>query len=190
MKIYFTDQSEKFPQHLAHFIQQPVMYYNKAKLTEKTTIVLIDTSKELGDLDKDFFFNYKIFPPRIMTYLTQWNFESRQMTVGDTIVQQAFIPPFPQCSQKIIFGVRINRIINDSARIGFSYETLAGHVEKGMATFTLEKTGEKKIIFKVQTYSTPGNFLTQLAGPIFSVPYQAFCTRQALLHVKQQIEKL
>ena len=164
------------------------MKYDRSKLTEKTTEIPIHTTKELQELNTDFFFDYKIFPSNIMTCLTQWAIEKREMQIGDTIVQQAFIPPFRHVSQKIIFGVRINDIINEPTRIGFSYETLNGHVEKGISIFTIEKTAEQKTIFKVHTFSQPGNLLTKLVGPIFSVPYQTYCTRRGLVNVKQQLE--
>ena len=83
-----------------------------------STIVYGTLNLEVQELNTDFFFDYKIFPGSIMSYLTQWNFEKRQMQIGDTIVQQAFIPPFRHLPQKIIFGVRINDIINEPARIG------------------------------------------------------------------------
>jgi hypothetical protein len=188
MRIYLTDQSKQFPKHLEFMKGQSVMDYEKAGLVEKITIIPVDTGKELQELNTDFFFEYKIFPTRILTFLTQWNFQNREMRVGDTIVQQAFIPPFGRVSQKIIFGVRINEIIKEPNRIGFSYETLKGHVEKGVSIFTIERT-DNKIVFKVHTFSSPGNFLTRLLGPILSVPYQAYCTRQGLLNVKRQLEK-
>jgi hypothetical protein len=188
MRIYLVDQSKRFPQHLEFLKGQPVMHYDKARLVEKTTVISIHTTRELQELNTDFFFDYKIFPTSIMTFLTQWNFEYRKMQVGDTIVQQAFIPPLRQFSQKIIFGVRINEIINKPTKLGFSYETLIGHVEKGISIFTIEKTPEQKTIFKVHTFSTPGNLLTQLFGPVLSVPYQTFCTRRGLLNVKRQLE--
>lgn len=188
MKIFLTDQAKKFPQHLELLKRQPVMQYERSKLTEKTTVIPIDTTRELQELNTDFFFDYKIFPNNIMTYLTQWAFEKRQMLIGDTIVQQAFIPPFGHLSQKIVFGVRINEIINEPTRIGFSYETLNGHVEKGISMFTIEKTADEKTIFKVHTFSQPGNLLTKFVGPVFSVPYQTFCTRRGLLNVKRQLE--
>lgn len=188
MKIYLTDQAKNFSQHLEFLKGQPVMKYDRSKLTEKRTVIPIDTTKELQELNTDFFFNYKIFPSNIMTYLTQWVFEKRKMQIGDTIVQQAFIPPFRLFSQKIIFGVRINDIINEPTRIGFSYETLNGHVEKGISLFTIEKSADRKTIFKVHTFSQPGNLLTKLVGPVFSVPYQTFCTRQGLSNVKRQLE--
>lgn len=188
MKIYFTDQTKKFPQHLEFLKRQSVMEYDMSKLTEKITSIPIDTTKGLNELNTDFFFEYKIFPGNILTYLTQWTAERRNMQIGDTIVQQAFIPPFQNFSQKIIFGVRINEIINEPTRIGFSYETLNGHVEKGISIFTIEQTADKETIFKVHTFSKPGNLLTKLVGPAFSVPYQTFCTRQGLLNVKRQLE--
>ena len=188
MQVYLTDQSSKFSQHLERLKLEPIMNYNLAELTEKITEISIDTTKDLNELNSEFFFDYNIFPGRIMTYLTEWSYEKRHMQIGDTIVQQAFIPPFKHLSQKIIFGVRINEIINEPTRIGFSYETLHGHVEKGLSIFTLEKTNNNGTIFKVHTFSKPGNFLTKLVGPMFSVPYQTFCTRQALLNVKRQLE--
>ena len=188
MKIYLTDQSKKFPQHLEFLKMQPVMKYDSLSLIEKITIIEINTTSEFWDLNTDFFFNYAIFPENIITCLTQWTFEKRQMQIGDTIVQQAFIPPIKGWSQKIIFGVRINNIINESTRIGFSYETLNGHVEKGISTFTIEKTSDKKTIFKIHTFSKPGNLLTRSAGPIFSLPYQKYCTTQALANVKRKLE--
>ncbi|WP_207427621.1 DUF1990 family protein [Pedobacter sp. SYSU D00535] len=122
-----------------------------------------------------------------MSFKTEWGYFGREMRVGDTIVQQAYIPPFRTFSQKIIFGVRIKQVINEVGKKGFSYETLEGHVEKGISIFTIEEI-EKQLSFKIETFSTPGNFLTKLLGPIISVPYQTFCTRAALENVKRQIE--
>ena len=70
----------------------------------------------MTDLNTDFFFDYKIFPSNILTFLAQWTYEKRKMQIGDTIVQQALIPPFRHFSQKIVFGVRINVIINEPTK--------------------------------------------------------------------------
>jgi hypothetical protein len=188
MKLYLSDQTKKFPQHLEFFKRQKVKPYDREKLTEKTTIIPIDTAKKLHELPVDILFEYKIFPENIMSYLTQWAFENRQIQIGDTIVQQAFIPPFRHLSQKIIFGVRINNIINEPERIGFSYETLEGHVEKGISIFTIETASDQKTVFKIHTFSQPGTLLTKLIGPVLSIPYQTFCTRQGLLNIKRQLE--
>ena len=187
MRLYLSDQTKKFPQHLEFLQRQKVKPYDKEKLTEKTSIIPLDTTKKLHEIPADILFDYKIFPNNIMSYLTQWTFEKRQIQIGDTVVQQAYIPPFRHLSQKIIFGVRINNIINEPEKIGFSYETLEGHIEKGISIFTIE-TADQKMVFKIHTFSQPGTLLTKLIGPILSVPYQTFCTRQGLLNVKRQLE--
>lgn len=163
------------------------MDYDKSRLTDKISFIDIDSPKKLDDLKFDFLFDYQIFPDNIMTFRNQWTDENRKMKIGDTIAQQVYIPSTKTFSQKIIFGVRINEIIDQADRKGFSYETLEGHVEKGVSTFTVEQL-DNKIIFKIQTYSTPGNILTKLLGPIFSVPFQTFCTKSALKNVKRQLE--
>jgi hypothetical protein len=188
MKIYLTDQQKKFKQHLDILKTWKIMDYDKSKLIAKITSIEIVTTKKIDQLNLGFLFDYQIFPNNIMIHKTQWEDEKREMKVDDTIVQQVFIPPTKILSQKIIFGVRINEIFNQEDKKGFSYETLEGHVEKGVSTFSVEQIN-KRIIFKVQTYSTPGNILTKLLGPIFSVPYQTFCTKAALKNVKRQIEK-
>jgi len=165
------------------------MTYDTTRLVKKVTTINLITTKTISELDLTFLFNYQIFPDNIMAFKTQWQDENRKMKVGDTIVQQACIPPLKAFSQKIIFGVRISEIINLPNKKGFSYETLEGHVEKGISIFTIEQLNDERI-FKIQTYSTPGNFLTRLLGPVFSVPYQTFCTRKALRHVKRQIEHI
>jgi hypothetical protein len=186
MKIYITDQANRFGTLLADLITKPAMPFDKRKLKEKTTTIKIKTTKSLDLLNLDFLYDYKIFPPNIMTYMTEWGIEKRKMQIGDTILQQALIPPTIHFSQKIIFGVRINKIIDEKDSRGFSYETIEGHVEKGESTFTVEQTAQG-LIFKIQTFSEPGNLLTKLVGPVFTVPYQAYCTRKALENVRQQI---
>jgi len=163
------------------------MQYDRRKLNEKVTTIEINADKRLEKLALGFLFDYKIFPANIMTFKTQWGMEKRKMQAGDTILQQALIPPTRFFSQKIVFGVRINKIIDEADRKGFSYETIEGHVEKGESTFTVERTAQG-LIFKIQTFSEPGNLLTKLVGPIFTVPYQAYCTRKALVNVRRQIE--
>lgn len=187
MRIYLTNQDQKLAAHLDALKRKPVMGYDRARLKKKTTTIKVDIADPFEGEGMRVLFGYRIFPEHIMTFLTQWDQERRSMQVGDTITQQVYLPPIQQFSQKIVFGVRISEIIDERERKGFSYETLEGHVERGISTFTLERL-EDRVIFKIQTYSTPGNMLTRLVGPIFSVPYQAYCTKAALEHVKKQVE--
>ena len=186
MKIFLTDQHHNFDQLLPGLIGQPVMKYDLTTLREKIDEIELPTKKSPGELDLDFLFNYKVFPPGIMSHRAQWIKEERMMKIGDTLLQQVFIPPLRHFSQKIIFGVRINAIFDEPLKRGYSYETLEGHVEKGMSIFTIEQRGGKTI-FKIHSFSGPGTWLSAMMAPIFSLRYQAYCTRMALENVRREI---
>lgn len=113
MRVYLKNQINNLNRHLENLKSKRVMHYDKNKLVEKITEIEITSSKSLNELNLDFFFNYKIFPDNILIFKTEWNLENRKMKIGDSIVQQAFLPPIITFSQKVIFGVRINEIINE-----------------------------------------------------------------------------
>ncbi len=139
MKIFLFDQKTRFNFHLNELKSSKVMVYNKLQLKEKKSFIKIETSKKIEEIDLKVLFEYSIFPSNILTFKSQWNQENRTMQIGDTIVQQIFLPPIKKFSQKIVVGVRINEIIPEVDKVGFSYETLEGHVEKGISTFTIEQ---------------------------------------------------
>ncbi|MNU68599.1 hypothetical protein D3C71_579680 [compost metagenome] len=188
MKISFLNQTKRFPEHLNKLKEAQVMPYDRNLLVEKNSFIEIEEISKLSQLNTAAFFDYRIFPEQILSAYAQWTDEKRKIQIGDTIVQQVFLPPFPVFSQKAIFGVRIQELINESNRIGFSYETLEGHVEKGISYFLLEET-DNRVVFRIRTFSKPGNFLSKLLGPLFSIPYQTYCTRKALENVKQDLQK-
>ncbi|WP_222101973.1 DUF1990 family protein [Fluviicola chungangensis] len=187
MKIAFTNQKKKFKKYLEELKKVPVMHYEKDRLVEKISSIEIPTERTLEEINLDPFFDYRIFPDHILTGYPQWRDEGRTMKANDTILQQVYLPPFPKFSPKALFGVRIKDLIREENRCGFSYETLQGHVECGISYFILEE-GKGKIIFKIRTFSKPGNFLTALLGPVFSAPYQTYCTKKALRNVKRILE--
>lgn len=174
--------------HIKLLKSKQIMRFDRSQLREKVSTIEIKTTKNLEQLDLDFLYNYRIFPSHILVFKTQWEAENRLMQVGDTIAQQVYIPPIKRFSQKIIFGVRINEIINQKDKKGFSYETLEGHVEKGVSIFTIEEI-DQKVIFKIHTFSTPGNLLTKMLSFVFTLPYQTYCTNSALKNVRMQLEK-
>lgn len=188
MKIYLLDQSANFAKHLDQLKRVPVMAYEQSQLTEKTSAVTVRINKNLEALNTDFLFDYQIFPSHIMSHACEWKLQQRAMQEGDTIVQQICLPPTLGFSQKLIFGVRICQILKKPGLLSFSYETLEGHVEKGRSTFSLIQTGVDKIEIRIHTFSKPGHFLSKLVGPIFSIPYQNYCTKQALIHMRSQLE--
>jgi uncharacterized protein (UPF0548 family) len=188
MNISAFDQTNQFVFYLQKFKNSGVIQYDQAQLASKKTCIIIDTKRSFEVISIPLY-AYQIFPKNIMTHFTQWAHEEREMKEGDTVVQQIFIPPFKALSQKIICGVRIKEIISEPNRKGFSYETLLGHVEKGISIFTLEKIGTE-VFFVIETFSAPANLLAKWLKHVFSLPYQAYCTKKALQYLKRNIEML
>src|SRR5690606_37530085 len=155
-------------------------------LTERISTITIP-AHQLQALDTSFFFDYSIFPPNIMMHLTEWQHERRSIRPGDTIVQQVYLPPWKGLSQKLVFGVRVCEVKDEPGKKSFSYETLQVHVEKGISSFSIEQSTEG-IIIQIQTWSAPGHVLSRVLAPVFSLPYQAFCTRRALMYMKEQLK--
>jgi hypothetical protein len=156
-----------------------------ATLPEKTSEIALGYSGPISSCRTDFLFVYDIFPRFLMRAEPQWVRENRAMRVGDIIVQRAVLPPigFGLCAE---FAVRISALISEPNKLGFAYETLAGHLERGLSEFYLEeRAGE--LFFVIHTYSEPAHWLSRLGRP-FSLVYQKWCTQQALKHVKRQFQ--
>ena len=159
-------------------------FSSAATLPEKTSEIALGYSAPISACHADFLFAYDIFPRFLMRAEPQWIREGRAMRVGDIIVQRAVLPPigFGLCAE---FAVRISALINTPSKLGFAYETLAGHLERGVSEFYFEEHAGK-LFFIIHTHSEPAHWLSRFGGGIFSSPYQRWCTRQALKHVKQR----
>jgi|TARA_R110000787_G_C13414078_1_gene444411 hypothetical protein len=184
MKIYLSDQSNRFQKHLEALKPINIIPYNKKLLTHKSDSIELDCN--FPDFNFKEFFNYRIFPSNILSAYPQWIHEGRSIQVGDTIVQQINIPPFERLTQRIIVGVRIKEVFNSDKCKGFSYETLQGHVEKGISLFQVEHINNKTI-FRIETYSEPAQPMLKLFQP-FSSWYQDCCTKMALKNITSSLK--
>jgi uncharacterized protein (UPF0548 family) len=119
-----------------------------------------------------------------MRFDAEWQKESRNMAVGDVILQRALIPPigFGLCLE---FAVRVSALIDEETRIGFVYETLSGHAESGVSEFYFEERSGQ-MFFTIHTFSQPGHWTSRIGRRWFTLPYQAWCTRRALNHVRRR----
>ena len=128
-----------------------------ATLPEKTSEISLGHFGSLSSCRTDFLFAYNIFPRFLMRAEAQWIRERRTMRIGDIIVQRAVLPPigFGVCAE---FAVRISAFIGEPSKLGFAYETLAGHLERGVSEFYFEeRAGE--ILFVVHTHPEPAHWL-------------------------------
>lgn len=178
MKIFSTDQKYNLPKYIECFKSCETIKYTKDTLKHKTRTAIILQHSSFTTLSLHDFFNYKIFPPNILQAYPQWVHENREMKVNDVIIQQIQVPPFISFSQKIIMGVRIKEIFHSNTCQGFAYETLEGHVEKGISIFKIE-SNSNVLTFTIETYSASSNFVLSIFQPLASL-YQDYCTKKAL----------
>jgi hypothetical protein len=153
-------------------------------LPEKLTSVELGAAVPLAELRTDFLFDYDVFPKTILRSAAEWHKGGRAMQVGDMIVQRAFFPPtgFGVCME---FAVRVAEIFRTETKLGFAYETLEGHAERGRSEFYFEER-DGRMAFIIHTFSEPGIWWARLFGRVLMLPYQAWCTRRALRRVKRR----
>jgi uncharacterized protein (UPF0548 family) len=159
-------------------------YFADARaLPEATTRIGLGAAGPIARWKTEFLFDYRVFPAAIMRFEAEWRKHGRGMAVGDIIVQRAVIPPigFGFCLE---FAVRVCALLEEERRRGFAYETLSGHAESGLSAFYIEEI-EGELFFTIHTFSQPGHWTSRLARRFFTLPYQAWCTRRALQHVRR-----
>lgn len=185
MKVFLTPQHSSYATHLQWAKNLPVVPYSSDAVVHKISSINIKGHTTLATIDARPLFEYRIFPPNILHAYCQWHDEGRDMQPGDVIVQEIYLPPLPKLSSKNIAAVRVKEVFNSDDCVGFSYETLMGHVEKGISSFKLKR--ENGVVkFEIETWSAPNGILLSLFAP-FARLYQAYCTRQALESMVNQL---
>lgn len=186
MKVFLTNHASKLRGLLPDFKALPLSYDADTVLQERESSVVVPAGADVMDLSShDFrsFFEYDIFPSRIMAFAGEWQGEGRTMQEGDVIVQQAFLPPFP-ISVKLVFAVRVLKVVCEPTKVGFSYGTLEGHPEMGHSEFYFA-VRDGAVRAAIHTHSHPGTILTRLVAPIVTLPYQRYCTNLGLRRMQE-----
>ena len=182
MKVYLTEQEPHFRYHLEELKSKSIIPYNINSLNHKVNSKTISINSDLSLVNNISFFDYNLFPKNILKAYPQWRNENRKMQINDTIVQEIYVPPVNGLSLKILTGVRIKDIFLSDAVKGYSYETLHGHIEKGISIFKI--TTDRNIVsFTIETYSKPAISVVNIFSH-FTSKYQDYCTTQALQHTK------
>jgi hypothetical protein len=162
----------------------PANFTSFENFPEKTSSITLGLNKSLAGCDLRFLFDYQIFPPNVLRSVPVWRAEGRpEMRLGDVIIQRAFVPPIGGgiCLE---FAVRVRELFSEANRIGFSYETLAGHPEQGISEFYFTKDDDG-VRFFIHTFSRPGHW-TSRASSGLAIRYQSWCTQRVLECVGEQ----
>ena len=120
-------------------------------------------------------FAYDIFPSRVMRNVIC---PGPAIERGTLIVQQVGIGPL-----RLEFAVRVvevwDRATDGQRDLGFRYVTLAGHPERGVASFAVHRDESEVVRLTLDARSQAGTLLSHLGRPI-ARPAQLAITKAAL----------
>jgi uncharacterized protein (UPF0548 family) len=122
---------------------------------------------------------YRIFSPQRMRAHVS---TADGMVAPDAIiVQRVLLGPLA-----LEMAVRVLDVSRDNGRgAAFTYATVRGHVERGLATFSVRAEGGG-LVFTIETWSSAGTALAKLAGP-FARHAQRASTREALAYFRDAL---
>jgi len=106
--------------------------------------------------------SYDIFPPRFLRFVIC---PPGELEVGSVIVQRVGYGPIALESAVRVVDIWRRRADGEQ-QAGFSYVTLAGHPERGAASFEVRMGSEEKLSLILESRSTPGSVATRLARPL------------------------
>ena len=106
--------------------------------------------------------SYDIFPTRFLRFVVC---PQGQLAVGSIIVQRIGFGPVALESAVRVVDVW-NRLKAGEQQAGFRYVTLAGHPERGTASFEVRVGRDGKLIVVLESQSLPGSLAFRLARPI------------------------
>ncbi len=127
--------------------------------------------------------SYEVFPAYRMRHHVCT--EDGILRTGALVVQRLFTGPIAA-----EVAVRVDEVFDERARgghAGFTYTTLRGHVERGVATFSVGVDTDGAPILRIESWSRPGNALAALGRPLLRLVQRA-SVHQALRHVQQAVK--
>jgi uncharacterized protein (UPF0548 family) len=124
---------------------------------------------------------YQIFPPWRMQYRVGTT--DGNVAEGATIVQRVTFGPIA-----LETAVRVVSVFDSTSggerKSGFTYATLRGHPERGLATFYVRhELATASLSVVIETWSRPGVWFTRIGRPVARV-LQKRMTREALSHFR------
>ncbi len=139
----------------------------------------IDMPKARFDRATEALLRYRIFPPRRMR--AHVDTPDGLVAPDATIIQRVLLGPL--ALEMAVRVVEVSR--EDDRTVGFTYATLRGHVERGLATFTVRAQGGG-VVFTVETWSAPGTVLAKV-GRTFARHAQRTSTLEALAYFRDAL---
>jgi len=154
--------------------------------THTARIAAVDGESRAAARDRaiDALFRYRVFPPhRMRAHIAT---PDGRVAGGATIIQRVRLGPLAMEMAVRVIDVFDERSVDGS--VGFTYGTLEGHSERGLATFAIDPDGSDGLRFRIETWSSPAGVVGVLGGPIARKVQQRF-TGEALAHFREHFRE-
>jgi uncharacterized protein (UPF0548 family) len=123
---------------------------------------------------------YDIYPPRRMRSLVCS--PDHRVSEGALIIQRIIFGP-----TAVEAAVRVVELFGpEGPVIGFSYVTLQGHAESGVATFFVARDDAGSLTFNIESWSRASGGVSTLMAPLSRRLQMAF-TQEALIHFRRTV---
>jgi len=103
------------------------------------------------------------------------------------IVQRTFFGPIALESAVRVISL-LDRPNDPEPATAFTYVTLKGHPERGIATFSLQLRPGNEVVFSIETCSWPGTWLTSVLSPV-TMLIQRLLALAALRAVTREVQQ-
>jgi uncharacterized protein (UPF0548 family) len=140
----------------------PLSYYPGQATTPEwqidhtETVIAHDSSGRLFPRAADRLMRYYFYPPHILTHVSTFSLADRWLEVGDRIVQRIYLLGiFGRPILSVVSMTEVTRTLVEPHRCGFTYATVATHVEQGewSAIVTWQPNGD--IVLTLDAISRP-----------------------------------
>jgi uncharacterized protein (UPF0548 family) len=133
---------------------------------------------------RDALLRYDIYAPRRMRSAVCS--PDGRVCVGALIIQRVCVGPIA-----VETAVRVVDVFEASEmrRVGFTYVTLQGHVEKGVASFLVARHDDaagQRLTFNIESWSTSARGMAQAIAPLSRLVQKAI-SREALEHFRTSV---
>jgi uncharacterized protein (UPF0548 family) len=119
-------------------------------------IIAQDSHGRLFQHAADLLMHYQFYPPHILTHVSTFSLADRWLEVGDRIVQRIhLLGLFGRSILDVVTMTEITQTIVEPHRCGFTYATVAKHVEQGEWSIAVNWRPNGDIVFTLDAVSRP-----------------------------------
>ena len=179
--------------YLDEWHEVPLSYYPGQATTpdwhidHHEKVIAHDPDGRLFPHAADLLMRYHFYPPHILSHVSTFSLGGRWLEVGDRIVQRIrLLEVFGFSILSVVSMTEITEAIVEPHRCGFTYTTVATHVEQGewAASITWQANGD--IVLTLDAISRP-NPQEPSRNYAFMRSWQQAAHQQGMSHFKQMV---